>query len=222
MTTLILDIETRPDPAMGVYKNDPEAFPPPPYHMVTTAAWLVMDPSNASAAFGYVQGERAVLKMVNELLAKRPRIVTWNGRGFDLPVLTVRAMRHGVVMKNLLQKAGGSDYLYRYRDDHCDLMDQVALMGAGRSASQHDVARMLGLPGKHVGSGADVCEMTPDQESSYCLDDVAQLALIYCEWRRIHGVEVEGVRDMVLDAIEREARLAPLHAAMMGRDTPTD
>lgn len=232
MTTLIIDIETRPDPSMGVYKNDPDAFPPPPYHMVTTVAWLTLDmgSSNArpgeapvlpSASFGVAQGELYALREVARILASKPRVVTFNGRRFDLPVIAMRSMKHGIPQRALLGKDRGIDYLYRYRDDHCDVMDALSLSGAGVNASQHDVARMLGLPGKHVGSGDGVGTMTPEQEAAYCLDDVAQLALIYCEWRRLNGVEVEPVRDLILGAIEAEPRLSALHAALVGREEPT-
>lgn len=227
MTTLILDLETRPDLAMGVYKGDPEAFPPPPYHMVTTAAWLTIDmgstrvapgevPVPPSASFGVAQGEIFALREVARILASKPRLVTFNGRRFDLPVLTMRSLKHQIPQRALLGKDRGIDYLYRYRDDHTDVMDALSLSGAGVNASQHDVARMLGLPGKHVGSGAGVEAMTPEQEAAYCLDDVAQLALIFCEWRRLNGVEVEPVRDLILGAIEAEPRLAALHAHLIG------
>lgn len=229
MTTLILDLETRPDPSMGVYKDDPDAFPPPPYHMVTTAAWMTIDMGSArvapgevpvppSASFGVAQGEVFALREVARMLASKPKLVTFNGRRFDLPVVTMRSLKHRVVQRALLGKDRGIDYLYRYRDDHVDVMDALSLSGAGVNASQHDVARMLGLPGKHVGSGAGVGTMTPEQEAAYCLDDVAQLALIYCEWRRLNGVEVEPVRDLILGAIEAETRLAPLWTWLAGRE----
>lgn len=227
MSTLILDIETRPDPAMGVYKDDPEAFPPPPYHMVTTVAWLDIDmgkPASTpgavtvlpSASFGVAQGEIHALREVARILAPKPRLVTFNGRRFDLPVITMRSLKHQIPQRSLLGKDRGIDYLYRYRDDHTDVMDALSLSGAGVNASQHDVARMLGLPGKHVGSGDAVGAMTPEQEAAYCLDDVAQLALIYCELRRLQGVEVEPVRDLILGAIEAEPRLSALHARLIG------
>lgn len=224
MTTLFLDLETRTDPAMGAYKGDPDAFGPPPYHMVTTAAWLTIDMGTdarpgveyvpPSASFGVAQLEAFALREVSRMLASKPRLVTWNGRRFDLPVIAMRSMKHAIPQRYLLGKDRGIDYLYRYRDDHVDVMDALSLLGAGTNASQHDVARMLGLPGKHVGSGDKVEAMTPEQEAAYCLDDVAQLALIYCEWRRLHGVEVEPVRDLILGAIEAEARLNPLWAAL--------
>lgn len=216
--TIILDLETRPDPSMGEYTR--EGFPPPCYHMVTTAAWLALDsgtvarapgdvPVPPSARFGVAQGERHALREVAALLAQRPRLVTYGGRRFDLPVITIRSMKHAVPQSALLKSR--PDYLYRYSDDaHCDVMEQVSLLGAGPTMSQHDVARVLGLPGKHVGHGSEVEAMTPEQEAAYCMDDVAQLALIYCEWRRVQGVEVEPMRDLIVDAITREERLYPL------------
>lgn len=223
MTTLILDLEARTDASMG---EPPEGFPPLPYFQITTAAWLVIDmgrPVKApgevaippSATFGVAQGERHVLRTAAELLAKKPRLVTWNGRGFDLPLIALRSMKHRVPQRALLTKDGG-DYLYRYGGLHRDLMDAVALLGAGKSSKQHDVALMLGLPGKHVGCGAEVEAMSPEQEAAYCLDDVAQLALTDCEWMRAQGHEVEHVRDLILGAIEAEPRLSALHAHLIG------
>lgn len=225
MITLFADLETRPDPAMGPYRK-PDDFPPPPYYMVTTYAWLAVDSGREarapgdphvlpSATFGVAQGERHALRTFAEHMSSRPRLVTWNGRGFDLPVIAIRSMRHQIPQRALLTSK--PDYLYRYTDAaHCDLMDQVSLLGAGTRCRLDDVARCLGLPGKHVGSGADVEQMTPEQEAAYCLDDVAQMALIYCEWRRVQGVEVEPQRDMIVDAIASEPRLAKLYGWLVG------
>lgn len=223
MITLFVDLETRPDPAMGPYRK-PDDFPPPPYHMVTTYAWLAVDSGREargpgdvhvmpSATFGVAQGERFALRTFAEHMAQKPRLVTWNGRGFDLPVIAIRSMRHQIPQRALLTSK--PDYLYRYTNAaHCNLMDQVSLLGAGPRCRLDDVARCLGLPGKHVGSGDEVEQMTPEQEAAYCFDDVAQMALVYCEWRRVQGYEVEPQRDMILDAIEREDRLAALHTAL--------
>lgn len=223
MSTLIFDIEARPDPSMGDHGKD---FPPLTHFQITTAAWLLIDmgrearapgdvPVMPSATFGVAQGEVFALRTVAKLMANKPRLVTWNGRGFDLPLIALRSMKHRIPQRALLTKDGG-DYLYRYGGLHRDLMDAVALLGAGKASKQHDVARMLGLPGKHVGSGGAVEAMTPEEEAAYCLDDVAQLGLTDCEWMRVQGHEVEHVRDLILGAIEAEPRLGALHAHLIG------
>src|SRR5215468_11433458 len=55
-------------------------------------------------------------------------IVTWNGRGFDLPVVAARCLRHGVAFPWYYQRR---DARYRYSPDgHLDLMDLLADHGA--------------------------------------------------------------------------------------------
>ena len=58
----------------------------------------------------------------------KPRLVTYNGRSFDLPVLRYRAMLHGVSAPWLYQSGGRyNSYLYWYDTKwHCDLMDVLS------------------------------------------------------------------------------------------------
>ena len=58
----------------------------------------------------------------------RPRLVSFNGRGFDLPVLKYRAMAHGV-QAPLLHNADNKweNYTVRYATDwHCDLIEALS------------------------------------------------------------------------------------------------
>lgn len=211
--TIVYDIETRPAPEMGPWTD--ESFPPPPYHRVTTLAWCEID--GPRVRFDSVQGdERAILLAFRGLLSDRPRIVSWNGRGFDLPVIIARSIRHQIHQATLMEDSRTFSYTSRFKDDHVDLMDKLSLHGGARRAAQDVYARVVGGPGKHVGNGADVEAMTVEQERAYCLDDVAQLALIFCEWRRLHGAEVEPIRDAILAAIEATPDLEPLHVALGG------
>jgi predicted PolB exonuclease-like 3'-5' exonuclease len=82
-----------------------------------------------------------------------PQIVSWNGRGFDLPVLVNRALQHGVGGACFWDTGGDnkdfrySNYINRFHDRHIDLMDVLALYG-GRGSPLDDVARLSGFPGK--------------------------------------------------------------------------
>lgn len=124
-------------------------------------------------------------------------LVTWNGRTFDLPVLSMRAFKLGVPFGWYYKDRG---MRYRYSDEgHLDLMDFLGDYGASRNAKLGDVARLIGLPGK-VGevSGAGVHDIyqstvgeTDDrvvQEKQrsvarYCLQDTIQTALIFLRSR---------------------------------------
>src|SRR5688500_8286453 len=67
-----------------------------------------------------------------------PQIVSWNGRGFDIPVLVSRGLIHGVTAACFWDTGADnkdfrySNYLSRFHDRHVDLMDVLSIYGAGR------------------------------------------------------------------------------------------
>src|SRR5690606_30685985 len=89
----------------------------------------------------------------------RPELVSWNGTGFDLPVLNYRALRHGVSAARYWDTGDGdrefrfNNYLGRYHWRHVDLMDVLAGYQHGGRASLEQMALLLGLPGKLGMSG---------------------------------------------------------------------
>jgi predicted PolB exonuclease-like 3'-5' exonuclease len=82
-----------------------------------------------------------------------PQLVSWNGRGFDLPVMVTRGLIHGVPAACFWdlgrdnQEFRYSNYVSRYHDRHLDLMDVLSLYG-GRGSPLDDMARLAGFPGK--------------------------------------------------------------------------
>ena len=66
---------------------------------------------------------------------RKARVVTWHGKGFDLPVLRLRAMIHDLSAAAWFQGASKWDsYAQRYAQDwHCDLMEQISDYGAYRN-----------------------------------------------------------------------------------------
>ena len=97
-----------------------------------------------------------------------PVLVSWNGSGFDLPVLHYRALRHGVNAHRYWE-AGESDrdfrynnYLSRYHWRHIDLMDVLSGYGASGRASLELAAQLIGLPGKlGIGGAASLAGVPP-------------------------------------------------------------
>lgn len=204
--TIFFDIEARPCADMGECDRD---FPPPPFHWVTTIGTCEIRPDGGAQFDAFRGDEREVLGSFAEMMGRARRLVSWNGRGYDLPVIQARAMRHGV----LLPRFGV--WMHRFRDDHVDLMDVLCGHGAAARGRLADYARVIGLPGKHVGDGFKVGEMTPEEEAAYCLDDVAQLALVYCAWKVTTGADVDAVRGSIVGAIHADHRLRPLSAALL-------
>ena len=126
-----------------------------------------------------------------------PQLVSWNGRGFDLPVLHYRALLYGVQAPRYWE-TGAEDqsfrwnnYLNRFHERHTDLMDVIAGYEARASAPLAEMAGILGFPGKMGMSGADVWEhfLAGNIEGirNYCETDVLNTYLIFQRFQLIRG-----------------------------------
>src|SRR5829696_1768187 len=115
----------------------------------------------------------------------KAKLVTFNGRGFDLPLLELAAFRYGISARD--------HYLARdrYRGP-IDLMDWFTNFGACRLAGGLDLlAKLLGKPGKMEVSGEQVYEMYLDgkiQEiNDYCLCDTLDTYFVFLRTRIMTG-----------------------------------
>ncbi len=126
-----------------------------------------------------------------------PDLVSWNGNGFDLPVLHYRALRHGIVARRYWE-TGDEDqsfrwnsYLSRYHWRHIDLMDVLSGYQPQNRASLNDVAVLLGLPGKLGVSGEDISGLFSQGDiasiRNYCETDVVNTYLIYLHFELMRG-----------------------------------
>ena len=127
-----------------------------------------------------------------------PDLVSWNGSGFDLPVLHYRALMHGIQAPRYWE-TGDNDrefrynsYLNRFHWRHIDLMDVLSgFQGRGR-ASLDQVAVMLGFPGKLGMSGDKVWERWLDggidEIRDYCETDVLNTYLVYLRFEFMRGI----------------------------------
>jgi len=196
-TYLILDIETIPDrelftppePAAGVERAFPPLYACRP--IVLGVMWL--DENMACkriGTFGEAKDEAGMMSDFADFMGKwKPNLVTWNGRGFDLPVLALRALRHGLAFGWYYRGAG---YSYRYSEEgHLDLCDVLSDHGAARMTSLDGAARVIGLPGKDGVDGSQVegLFLAGQIESlrHYCLSDVAQTAFLFLRYRLVAG-----------------------------------
>ena len=126
-----------------------------------------------------------------------PQIVSWNGGGFDLPVLHYRGMLHGVRATRYWDQGEDNrdfkwnNYISRYHARHLDLMDLLALYQPRGAAPLDDLARLLGFPGKLGLEGAQVWQAWQDgmlaQIRSYCEADVANTYLVFLRFQLMRG-----------------------------------
>ncbi len=119
------------------------------------------------------------------LQKKVARLVSFNGRTFDLPVLKYGAMKHEIEAA-WLYKAGDkwSNYNHRYGFDwHCDLADAFSDFGASARIKLNELCSAFNLPGKLGVDGSQVLEMFLNNElesiRNYCETDAINTYLLY-------------------------------------------
>ena len=126
-----------------------------------------------------------------------PTLVSWNGSGFDLPVIHYRSLLHGVSAPRYWE-VGEEDrdfrynnYLGRFHWRHIDLMDVLAAYSPRASAPLDQIAAMLGLPGKMGMAGDKVWEAylagKLDAIRDYCETDALNTYLVYLRFELIRG-----------------------------------
>lgn len=126
-----------------------------------------------------------------------PDLVSWNGSGFDLPVLHYRALLHGIEASRYWEVGDTerdwrfNNYLGRFHWRHVDLMDVLAGYQARGRAPLDEIAVMLGFPGKLGMSGDKVHAAFRAGEieriRNYCETDVVNTWLVFLRFERLRG-----------------------------------
>lgn len=211
------DIETIPDPEIGrrvlgiegedeavvlemvrrrqEETNGSQRYPQQPFHRVVCVCVTILDPKAGTIEMRALGSdptdERSVIAGFFDLFAPSlpsPRLVSWNGNGFDLPVLRYRGMKHGIAAPGFYRTHGDrqeSNYVNRYHDLHVDVMDVLSGYGASARAGLGTTCNLLDLPGKsfldrevyeHLFAG----ERTRVLE--YCKLDTLETLLVFLAW----------------------------------------
>ena len=130
-----------------------------------------------------------------------PQLVSWNGGGFDLPVLHYRGLIHGIVAPRYWDFGDGdyndsrdfkwNNYISRYHMRHLDLMDLLAMYQPRANAPLDDLAKLAGFPGKLGMDGGKVWDAWQRGEIAgirdYCETDVMNTYLVFLRFRLMRG-----------------------------------
>lgn len=138
--------------------------------------------------------ENELLKYFFSAIDKyQPQLVSWNGKGFDSPVIHYRSLIHGVSSIKYWDRGEDdrefkwNNYLNRYHDRHLDLMD--VLSGFKKPASLTDIAQLVGAPGKYGIDGSKVTEYYLDNNfqkiRDYCETDVLNTYFVFLRYQLI-------------------------------------
>jgi len=127
-----------------------------------------------------------------------PQLISWNGSGFDLPVLHYRALKHGVAAPTYWETGDNrsdfryNNYVNRYHQRHLDVMDMLSAYQGRAVASLDNIACMLDLPGKQGESGKGVWDYFRQEQfkaiANYCESDVLNTHLIFLRFDHMRGV----------------------------------
>ncbi len=156
---------------------------------------------------------KVIQSFFNTLEKHVPQLVSWNGGGFDLPVLHYRGLRHGVVADKYWDMGEDdrdykwNNYISRYHMRHLDLMDLLALYQPKNNAPLDAMAKLCGFPGKLGMDGSQVypayLEGKFDEIRRYCETDVMNTYLLYCRFQKMRGGLTEPEYDEEISLVKQ-------------------
>ena len=197
-------------------------------HRVVTISCVLAD-ARTFKVFSLAEpevGEREIIQRFFDGIERySPQLVSWNGGGFDLPVLHYRGLMHGVSAPRYWDQGEGdyhdsrdfkwNNYISRYHHRHLDMMDLLALYQPRANAPLDQLAKLMGFPGKLGMDGSAVWQSwqagRANEIRDYCETDVVNTYLVYLGFQRMRGV---------LDENAFVAECARVRAALGRLDAP--
>tara|TARA_B100001063_G_scaffold145029_1_gene135373 strand:- start:2454 stop:3215 length:762 start_codon:yes stop_codon:yes gene_type:complete len=217
MNILVFDIETVPDTESGVkildlknlsdkdiikamehtqLQKNGSIFQPLHLHKIVTISVLYKNNEKLSLlSLGDENSkEKDILKKFFSAIDKyQPQLVSWNGKGFDSPVIHYRSLIHEVSSIKYWDKGEDdrefkwNNYLNRYHERHLDLMD--VLSGYKKPAPLTDIAQLIGAPGKYGIDGSKVTDYYLQNNikkiRDYCETDVLNTYFVFLRYQLI-------------------------------------
>ena len=145
--------------------------------------------------------ESMIVKFFELIERYTPQLISWNGGGFDLPVLHYRAMIYGITAARYWEMGDGdyndsrdfkwNNYISRYHNRHLDLMDLLALYQPRANVPLDDLAKLCGFPGKLGMDGSKVWQAFHQGKLNeirhYCETDAANTYLMFLRFELMRG-----------------------------------
>jgi predicted PolB exonuclease-like 3'-5' exonuclease len=173
--------------------------------------WALGEPGDSEASL--------VQRFFDGIEKYTPQLVSWNGGGFDLPVLHYRGLI-GAVQARRYWDLGDDDrefrynnYIGRYHTRHLDLMDLLSMYQLRATAPLDEIARLLGFPGKLGMNGGQVWDAVQRGEltrvRNYCETDAANTFLVFLRFQLMRGAlsprQYQGELELVRNTLARSS-----------------
>ena len=139
-----------------------------------------------------------------ENLYNHSSLVTFNGRGFDIPLLELMAFRYGYSAKRHFKDKYAARN--RFTAKHIDLQDFLSNYNAIRmNGGLNLLAKVLGKPGKMSTKGDQVYNMFLEGRvqdiNNYCIHDVLDTYFVFLRTRVLQGdITIEKEQELVQKA----------------------
>lgn len=181
--------------AFELQKNESGSeFLPLPFHKIISICAVICDEFGQFIKVNKIEGE-SEREMISNFFAfinkSEPKLVSFNGKNFDMPVLVLRALKYNIKANAYLDTTSDkfNHYKSRYNEQkHCDLFESL---GAWRGVRLDTLCAMANLPGKYDTHGSDVMTLfyqnKLDKIHEYCESDVLNTYMLFLKYELIKG-----------------------------------
>ena len=189
--------------AMEIFKEKTGSeFLPVCFHRVVSISAVMADGFGRFLRVSTLDGENErdkIAKFLAFIEDFNPRLVSFNGRGFDLPMIMARAMCYDLSAAAYFEtndrdnnKSKWENYRSRYDGRfHLDLLDHISDFGAVRGLKLDHICASVGLPGKYDVHGDQVLQLYYAGEQAkideYCRSDVLNTYWLFLKYELLRG-----------------------------------
>ena len=189
--------------AMEIFKEKTGSeFLPVCFHRVVSISAVMADGFGRFLRVSTLDGENErdkISKFLAFIEDFNPRLVSFNGRGFDLPMIMARAMCYDLSAAAYFEtndrdsnKSKWENYRSRYDGRfHLDLLDHISDFGAVRGLKLDHICASVGLPGKYDVHGDQVLQLYYGGEQAkideYCRSDVLNTYWLFLKYELLRG-----------------------------------
>ena len=189
--------------AMEIFKEKTGSeFLPVCFHRVVSISAVMADGFGRFLRVSTLDGANErdkIAKFLTFIEDFNPRLVSFNGRGFDLPMIMARAMCYDLSAAAYFEtndrdnnKSKWENYRSRYDGRfHLDLLDHISDFGAVRGLKLDHICTSVGLPGKYDVHGDQVLQLYYGGEQAkideYCRSDVLNTYWLFLKYELLRG-----------------------------------
>ncbi|TDJ80268.1 3'-5' exonuclease [Campylobacter volucris] len=170
-------------------------FLPLPFHKIVSICAVIADKFGNFIKVNKIKGEnekQMLEDFFNFITKHKPRLISFNGKNYDMPLLVIRALKYNINASAYLDVSNKWDnYKSKYAENkHCDLLESLGSFGQ-KGLKLDTLCTMAGLPGKYDVSGDQVLELFYDGKiekiHEYCESDVLNTYMLFLKYELIKG-----------------------------------